>query len=256
MKKYLPFMLTFVFVSSLSFAEGRIQLGLYSSAITYTEPTVMKEEGTMLGFSGHFSFFSRERFRALEVYYSDGYVDYEGSGSIKNIPDKMLEIRGLFGGLIDVSAAYEMSAYIGIGYRNLNDDSSGLVSSTLAYGYERDQTYIYMPIGVTFRPSQNLHAWGLSGRIEYDFLLSGTNHSSLGDVNGYEDVTLHQSSGYGYRISLGLSRTFKNTSISIEPFYRYWNIADSMVTYDSSNRRWIEPYNNSKELGVSLSVTF
>ncbi|MCV2402251.1 hypothetical protein OFY17_05045 [Marinomonas sp. C2222] len=210
----------------------------------------------MSGFHGRYAYISHERFRAIEVHYSTGFVDYQGSGTIENIPDTLLEVRGLFGGKADINPTYDTFVYIGIGYRNLNDDMSGRVSSTSALGYERDQTYIYMPIGLEFQPKQIDRRWGLSGRIEYDLFLSGTNHSYLGEISGYDDITLHQNSGYGYRVSLGLTRHFQNASVSVEPFYRYWYLDDSMVTYDSKNEPRIEPYNNSKELGISFSVTF
>lgn len=244
-----------MFYSSQSFAESQIQLGINTSSITYTEPMIMREESSMTGVTGRYSYFYHGSFRALEVHYSAGFVDYQGSGTIENIPDSMLEIRGLFGGKAAINLAYETFFYIGIGYRNLNDDGADRISTTSAVFYERDQTYIYVPIGLEVVSKRRHRPWGLSGRIEYDFFLSGTNHSYLGEVSGYEDITLHQRSGYGYRLSLGLTRHFQNASISIEPFYRYWNIDDSLVTYDSSNRGWIEPYNHSKELGVSLSVT-
>jgi len=69
---------------------------------------------------------------------------------MNNIDDYILEFRGLAGYDFPVSKASFLTPYAGIGYRYLNDDSSGKVASTGALGYERESNYIYSPIGVKF----------------------------------------------------------------------------------------------------------
>jgi hypothetical protein len=236
--------------------ESTIQLGVYQSEITYTEPSVMEEDGSLKGIFGRYSYHEDEVFRALEIYYSNGDMNYDGSGTIDGIPDEMLEIRALVGKDFKLNSEYQISPYIGFGYRNLNDDSSGMVSSTSAYGYEREQIYLYIPIGIEFKKRSTVFGLMISGRVEYDYLIDGENHTYLREL-GYEDVTLNQNDGYGYRVSIGLTREFSaRYSVTLEPFYRYWNISDSEITYDNMRNGWIEPENYSKELGVSLLVTF
>jgi hypothetical protein len=237
--------------------ESTIQLGVYASDIVYTEPSLMTEEGSLIGLVGKFSLYDEAKFQSLEVYYSSGDMDYDGSGTISNIPDKMFELRGLIGGNLKLSSTVKIIPYAGLGYRNLNDDSSGMLSSTSASGYEREQIYLYIPIGIEFKKRRNFLGFMLSGRIEYDYLINGTNHSYLSTVgSGYDDITLNQHDGHGYRASIGLTRTLGHSgSITIEPFYRYWHISDSEVTYDSMHRGWLEPNNYSKEFGISLLIS-
>ena len=247
----------FLVISVNAFAassENNIELGLYISKIAYTEPSVMEEKGSLFGFSGRFLSHKNGVFRALEGAYSSGEMNYYGSGTIKGIPDEMFEIRGLIGK--DLNFRNRITPYIGLGYRNLNDDSSYMLSSTSASGYEREQIYYYLPIGIEFQESNLGHGWSLIGRLEYDFLIEGINHTYTGTVSGYDDLSFTQHEGYGNRISLGFTRTFApGSSLTIEPFYKYWNVSRSNVVYDSKNRGWVEPDNYSREIGVSLILT-
>ena len=245
-------------ISSFSaIGKTNISLGIYTSDITYTEPNVMQEEGVLKGVIGKVNFDRGGAFQSFEAYYSVGKMDYVGSGVINDIPDKVFEIRGLFGRDFKLNKALRLSPYLGLGYRYLNDDSSGLLSSTGASGYEREQVYFYMPIGFELKNSREFLGLNISSRIEYDYFISGKNNSHLGDVGDtYDNVTLDQHNGYGYRLSVVFTKKLNNgSSLTIAPFYRYWHIEDSEVTYDSVNRGWIEPDNYSKELGISLILT-
>ena len=235
-------------------AKTDITLGFYTSDITYTEPNVMQEKGSLKGVIGGVTFHRGGAFQSFEIYYSRGEMDYVGSGTINDIPDEVFEIRGVFGRDFNLNRDLSLSPYLGLGYRYLNDDSSGLLSSTGASGYEREQVYFYMPIGLELNNSREVLGFKLITKIEYDYFISGENNSHLGEINNsYDNVTLNQHDGYGYRFSLAFTRAFNNgSSLTIEPFYRYWHIEDSEITYDSSRRGWIEPDNYSEEVGISL----
>ncbi|TEW52784.1 autotransporter domain-containing protein [Psychromonas algicola] len=248
----------FIFLSCFSsfpaVAKTDITLGIYASDITYTEPNVMQEKGTLKGVIGSVRFNRGGAFQSFEASYARGEMDYVGSGTINDIPDEVFEIKGLFGRDFNLNRDLSLSPYLGLGYRYLNDDSSGLVSSTGASGYEREQVYFYMPIGFELKKNRKVLGFKLSSRIEYDYFISGENNSYLGEISSsYDNITLNQDDGYGYRFSLAFTKAFNNgSSLTIEPFYRYWHIDDSEITYDSINRGWIEPDNNSKEMGISL----
>jgi len=248
------FMFLSCFSSFPAVAKTDITLGIYASDITYTEPDVMQEKGALKGIVGGVIFNRGGAFQAFEIAYARGEMDYVGSGTINDIPDEVFEIRGLFGRHFNLNRDFHLSPYLGLGYRYLNDDSSGLVSSTGASGYEREQVYFYMPIGLEFKKSSEVLGFKLSSRIEYDYFISGFNRSHLGEIGGsYENITLNQHDGRGYRVSVGFTKAFKNgSSLTIEPFYRYWHIEDSEITYDANNTGWIEPDNNSKEIGIAL----
>lgn len=237
-------------------AETDIKLGIYTSDIFYTEPDVMKEEGSLKGLVGALTFHRGDAFQSFEVYYSHGEMDYVGSGTIDDIPDEFFEIRSLFGRYFKLNGSLSLSSYVGLGYRYLNDDSSDLISSTGASGYLREQVYFYMPLGIELKSGRKVSGFNVSSRIEYDYFILGENKSYLGGINdSYDNVTLNQYDGYGYRFSFAFTKAFNNgSSLTIEPFYRYWHIEDSEITYDTSRRGWIEPDNYSEEVGISLSL--
>lgn len=247
-------------VSSGVFAFGvegnTFQLGLYASSITYKEPSVMTEDGYLTGILGRFSVHKNGQALLFDINYSSGDMDYDGSGTINKIPDSMLEVRGMLGQDFYLRRGARITPYIGLGYRNLNDDSSYMASSTGALGYERDETYWYAPIGVEVLGSPMHNGWSIGGRVEYDYLIKGINHTYLSSIPGYSDITLKQNSGSGYKVSAEFSRPLSGLVVfNVEPFYAYWHIDESEIT-SSDGSDYIEPDNNSREWGVALSVAF
>ena len=89
----------------------------------------------------------------------------------------------------------------------------------------------------------------------------GTQKSYLSDVDpGFNDVENKQTSGYGFRGSISITKKYKKAGFVIEPYIRYWNIEDSgieLLTYYGTPVLYgIEPSNNSTEIGCKLAVTF
>ncbi|AEF53959.1 hypothetical protein Mar181_0909 [Marinomonas posidonica IVIA-Po-181] len=241
-----------VFAASSS---ASVELGVYASSITYTEPSVMEENGSLSGLNGRIIFQQANDFKALEITIASGKMDYEGSGTIQGIPDELFEIRGLRGSQWKVSSAWQVTPYIGLGYRYLNDDSSGMISSTSAYGYEREQVYYYSPIGIRFEHDKFLNDWNLYGSFEFDYFLLGKNTSYTGRLRGHNDLSFEQHEGFGNRIHLGLSKPlYKGLTFKVEAFYKYWSIEDSTLDYDADGTAMIEPKNHSKEMGISVML--
>ncbi|MBE3143032.1 MAG: hypothetical protein IMZ61_03805 [Planctomycetes bacterium] len=184
-------------------------------------------------------------FRA-EGRYDWGVVDYDGElmdgtpYTYDNIRDRTGEFRLLFGPDFPKATAVD-TIYSGLGYRFLDDSKSGDPA-----GYDRQSVYVYLPVG--FKTLRNFAGnWLISANAEFDLLLVGNQSSNLGGT------TLHnrQNSGYGLRGSVGFEYNTKETDISIQPFVRYWNIADSQV--DSG---FIEPKNNTTEIGLDFIFRF
>lgn len=234
-------------------ARKTLQLGVYHSNITYTEPDVMEEEGYLLGLMSRFVYYEGNLFRTLEISYAGGYMDYDGSGTIENIPNEIFEIRGLLGHDLAYIADYKISPYFGLGYRYLIDDSSDLVSSTSAGDYERKQSYFYFPIGIELKKQNAIYGWMLSASVEYDLLIGGESTVYIGDT---EDLYFTQDEGHGTRISMSFTRDYHNgLALTVAPFYRYWSISESDMDYDTNNYGWVIPDNHSEEFGISLSFT-
>ena len=79
-----------------------------------------------------------------------GEVDYSSdrSGSMDSIPDYTYEMRFLLGYDIHREDGIIYTLYAGVGYRYLNDDTSNMVTTENARGYERESNYFYSPLGI------------------------------------------------------------------------------------------------------------
>lgn len=237
------------------------KLGTEISRITYKEPGLMEEEGTMVGVVASYASYPYPSHKTLmlkiEGRYSFGEVDYDGAYwdgtpvSIKGIKDCMWEFRILGSGNIKVLETFTVTQYVGLGYRYLNDDSS-----PFAGGYERESNYFYSPIGIE---AALLPENGISLRmtLEFDCFWRGKQISHLSDADPkYNDIGNEQDEGSGYRASLRLGKE----DMGIEVFIRRWNISDSelevITDYGTPVAYGWEPKNHSTEVGVSLTVRF
>jgi hypothetical protein len=230
------------------------KVGVEMSHITYEEPDVMEEKGFMNGIGGSYTYHNYIMLKA-EGRFSYGQVDYKNSGTLDDIDDYMLEFRMLEGYDFHILNRSIVTPYIGIGYRYLNDDSSGRVSSTGHAGYERESNYYYSPVGIETLTELN-KGWFIGVILEYDYFWKGKQKSNLGSIPGYYDIENHQIDGYGWRGSIKLQKEHLKRIFTIEPFARYWNIEDSTITIDPEGYIWYEPKNNSTEFGVNVSVAF
>jgi len=247
--------------SNISLPVHSWQLGAALSHITYEEPDLMEEKGLMLGLNAAYAYHQKAMLRA-EFGFSFGSLDYSSpiSGEINGIPNLMVELRGLAGYDFQVSSSTILTPFTGLGYRYLNDDSSGLVSNLGAAGYNREANYLYSPIGVTAYSVLN-STWSLDATLEYDLFWKGLQKSHLSDANlGYSDIENEQNSGYGLRGSLNFHYAIENGTYVFGPFIRYWDIDDSEVEpvyrYGVLWGSGIEPANTSIEFGFNMAVLF
>ena len=260
MKKLLAITLCFAFMGMGSvlaqevLPKHTVDLGTEISYIKYKEPSVMEEKGTMYGIVGSYTYHNKLMLK-VDGRFSYGQVDYKNSGTLDNIDDYILEFRGLGGYDFSVFTASTFTPYIGIGYRYLNDDMAGMITSTGAAGYERESNYIYSPIGIEIiTPLKN--DWSIGVTTEYDIFWWGKQKSRLGSIAGYYDIENDQKKGYGVRGSVKFQKKGEKLDFIIEPFVKYWKIKDSKTTTDPIGRTWIEPKNNSTEIGCRLAVKF
>ena len=208
-------------------AMQRWKLGAELSGIAYEEPGVMKEDGIMYGIAGSWAKYRNETMIRIEGKFSYGQVDYVNSGTLDGIDDFMLEFRVLGGQELPILKPAVVMAYMGLGYRYMNDDSGGRQTSMGAWGYERESNYLYLPLGVEALVGIN-KGWSLGAVLEYDIFLWGKQISHLRDVSlGYDDLENEQREGYGYRGSIELRKKWRSKEFAIEPFIRYWEIKQS-----------------------------
>lgn len=235
------------------------EFGVESYYFKYKEPGVMREKGIFYGLNGAYTFRDKIMLRA-EGRGAFGQVDYKNSGTLNNIDDFTLEFRGLAGYGFDIFTASLLTPYLGIGYRYLNDDSKGKVTSTGALGYERESNYFYTPVGIeTLTELNNGWSWGL--RAEYDYFWKGIQKSHLRDANrAFNDIENDQNKGYGVRGSAKLLLKSEGIDFIVEPFIRYWNIKkseDANVTFAGVIvGTGFEPKNNTTEVGIKAALNF
>jgi hypothetical protein len=228
------------------------ELGAHASRYKYEEPGLMSLEGPRGGVSGAFTVTTRSRFfLRLDVRVSHGILDYEGSGTLEDVPDWLVEARALYGRDFPLGSRVSISPYFGLGFRYLKNDLRG-ETSTGALGYERAARYAYLPIGATLRLGLG-ERWVLAPTLEYDVFLRGRQQSELSDtgIPGIEDATNTQNRGRGYRASLML----ETDTWSFGPWVQYWHIRDSLLV-TAGPLIGMEPENKTREAGLELRWRF
>lgn len=250
-------------LSTSTFA-GEISIAPQASWYQYKEPGLMKVYGPMYGVSVSFlnttdspnpqgqlrGRFDYMRSRTEDLTYDGAFMDgtpYKYKGDTFWFFDTMVA-----GGLEDrVAEKFSVAPYLGLGWRNHVDKKDPEPGD-----YKRKQTYLYLPIGIDWKifPTRGLE---LSFNTELDVLLRGKNTTYLGG----EAMEFAQNSGYGLRFSTKLEYNFGKAGIFVEPFFRYWNIADSetkcyyLPDYNATFCG-LEPKNNTREFGMKIGVSF
>ncbi len=183
--------------------------------------------------------------------YSFGNIDYTsaGTGTMKT-----QYYKNRFESYISTSGGVgpnDLLPYIGLGYRNLLDDSGFKTTSTNHIGYDRLSQYYYIPIGAIWYISE-----GLSLKSQYNHFIEGKQVSFLNEVlpNTYSTNPQNtQSIGWGIDLTL---RSKLNNKWSSYGFYRWWSIENSDFISCSPLTYCMEPKNQTYEIGAGISYHF
>ncbi len=282
MKKSL-FVLFAVLLSVPAFASEEakrhwFEVSYENADYTYREPhmaNTMSLKGRLQGVNAKYTYQgvlsdvlkdADSSFLTLDFRYMGGSVDYDGymqSGagdaypiSHSDIGDYYLEGRLLLGQVFEATDSLSFWPYFGLGYRFLKDHLDKFEG-----GYQRESTYIYMPLGLDvkyeFAPTWTI---GLGG--EFDWLIKGRQMSRMSDVHPlYDDTSNRQTQGYGLRFSARLQKDFEYFGIFAEPFWRYWHIQNSdeeplTVLGLPTGMGLVEPFNTTKEYGLKVGLVF
>jgi hypothetical protein len=183
--------------------------------------------------------------------YSFGNVDYSsaGTGTMKK-----QYYKGRLEYYLSTSSrvgANDLLPYIGLGYRDLLDDSGFKTSSTNHLGYDRLSKYYYVPIGAIWYISDSL-----SLKSQYNYFLEGKQISFLNEIlpNTYT-VNPENTQRLGWGIDLTL-RSKLNKKWSTYGFFRSWNVEDSDSVSCSALVYCMEPKNQTHEIGAGISYHF
>lgn len=241
-----------------------IDIGLEVQNFEYNEPGVMNEEGTQYGVYGAYTgYFSNIMAHAF-LSYVGGDLDYDGGlqfadgssiATTATSPNTIFNFR-LAAGYRFPLGGVDLTPYAGFGYRSLENEltdeltikatgQSGIVPCA---GYQRDQKYSYIPLGVQLAFGTT---WGVEAVGEYDFFLSGENHSYRPECGN--DNTFDQEDGSGYRFSVRVISppVIGSMRIVVEPFYEHWEVDDSNVVGG-----FLEPENDSTSTGIRIGGRF
>lgn len=222
----------------------------------YTEPGLMKQDGFFSGVAYNITY-EKGIMLSLDGVLAYGQVDYSSTstGSMDDKDNYCSDIRFLVGYTTYKSGKVKMTPYAGIAYRYLFDEGQNRYTTTGHFAYDRESNYIYSPLGFKFDIAMG-NGWSFLPLAEFDIFWAGTQKSDLGYQAGYEDFETDQDSGHGFRASLGFIKQIKRFAFGFELFYRYWDIDRSDVYRDSWGRNWVEPANDTTEIGVGATFRF
>ena len=230
----------------------------------YKEPAVnVKTDGVMYGVVGAYAHHDPSHWMLKAAGHAAwGSLDYQSaaSGSIDEVDDYTYEGGAAVGYDFQLNENQRVTPFFGIGYRYLNDDTSGRRSSLGARGYERESNYLYSPLGAEYS-TELKEGWRLSVSAEYDILWAGKQESHLSDaIANLGDISNDQDSGYGVRGSVKLQMKTDRVDLAIEPFIRWWSIEDSQATNVIFSGVIVgygyEPQNETLEIGGQISLIF
>jgi len=240
------------------------EFGLTLSSYSYQEPSVSVGM-TAINYGLEYrktSLLNGGQFVLAGVDYAAGTDRYSGSGTL-NVPKSYYNTK-LAIGTDWVYGSQIVSPYFGLGYRFLSQTGGGLTTSTGAVMYDRQSTYLYIPVGLKQR-SLTGDGGMLESSFELDYLVSGNQFSGLSIMNsfgytGSNDITNRQTSGYGLNASFMYKRP---DGWSLGPYWKYWNISNSDLatwTYKygstSYTKSMYEPANTTEEFGFKALYQF
>ena len=240
------------------------ELGLTLSHYDYREPSLdVRMTALHIGIAyQRTTALSGDRFWTAGVDYAYGPDSYTGSGSLI-VPKYYYDLKLAVGKDVFYDT-YVLSPYVGLGYRFLNQSGGGLATSSGAYFYDRQSSYLYLPLGIKRRIAVAGGAQ-FETTFEYDHLLAGNQYSglSVADNWGYSDssnVNNRQNTGYGLNASIMYRRP---DGWSFGPYWKYWNISTSdsaTRTYKESGTAYSvsvwEPANSTEEFGFKAMYKF
>jgi hypothetical protein len=238
--------------------KQHLSIGLNNLNLTYTEPNIMKETGTLLGLNGtHTISWPNNVSIATQLHFYTGNITYDGTLSdgtlykAHNINDTIFVAEAHVQKIFHHSNT-TLSPYIGLGYRYWLDKLG-----TDPYGYNRKTTYLYIPIGITFHYPIT-ETLSLNILSQYNVFLEGKNTSDLSKfIQTNNNINVTQSTGHGYLLGCNANLKLSQQNIlSASIQYQYWDIENSSVNYIQTTKGipigYLEPKNNTKELRLGI----
>lgn len=231
-------------------------LGATTYRETYTEhiggSKVMQEQATMLGVQGSVArAFAHGGKAVLSGSFASGESDYTGSYQAGSYGD--VRIGDLDRYAITAELEYKLGSRdwndivfgAGVGYRRLVDrlDQAG------PSGYKRENDRVFL----SFSMERQFAAgdWTFTPKAKYKHVVWGAQHADL-----YGGITMKQDKGYGTELALAISHKNAWHGLTVTPYLRTWDIKESKSVRVTPSAVAYEPRNKTKEIGVTLSMSF
>lgn len=237
--------------------KATIQITPEAGYYKYEEPNIMQLKGPLIALSSEFfmpisnGFYFRLFLRGA---YNFGDYSSNGSGTQDNDNSWFVNISPTIAYQFSFKIKMSLIPYIGIGYRYLNNDSSGEFTTTGHYSYLRESNYIYLPIGLNYIIGTH-NSWAYRFQIEYDQLIRGYQYSHLRSSDGGTIQNI-QTKGYGLNAKIEFATKISHTTtFGFGPYIYYWSIPNSEGS-QFGNVTYIEPKNNTIDAGLFINFTF
>ncbi|MHB8742274.1 MAG: hypothetical protein ACYC9L_04035 [Sulfuricaulis sp.] len=241
----------------------------YAVSMKYHEPS-MSESGRPYGIYLDWDILPMRRWTILGNFSAMvGHLNYNGQTQ-SGIPLKSTTSDDIFMGELalgfHLGATNDRTLYAGIGERYWKDfiANSTAVNGTPAFGYHRDVTYLYVPVGMRLDSALGQH-WRLEIDAKYMSLLHGRVNSHLEDVNpNLNTLRNTQNQGHGYAIGVRFAHRLANnptfTGYFIEPYYQAWSVKRTDNTtafyYGIPDGYGYEPDNATHILGLRFGLSY
>lgn len=266
MKKSLLMMSTILMVSGTAMASDVVSY--HMGAEIYNEKykeevsgsDFMKEEAKpMVGIYGNALVrLNDAHFIDFGGRYAQGESDY--TGAVMNQPYGSLTASGIDRKTWELTATHKTPINLfsqndvmfgaGIGYRYLEDQLDKLNG-----GYRRENQLVYGALSLE-KSYATSYDWTVTPQVTGKFLFKGTQKSKSGGYSLIHD----QDEGYGVDLSVQFEKKVGINTVTIEPFYRMWEIGKSntvnVFVPGLGVTPTYEPENTTKEFGVKLGVKF
>ena len=185
------------------------------------------------------------------IEYSEGRVNYTSNGTGTMVKD-------YYRGRLETYLSKEIYVnkkrarpYIGLGYRQLFDNSANQVTSTGAIGYNRISQYYFLPLGMIWYINDS---WSL--KSQYNYLLQGKQTSYVKDaIPATYNVNPVNTQSIGGGLDFTLNKKL-TSNWYYYGFIRHWDLGASDAVSCSASSNCVEPKNSTNEIGVGISFTF
>lgn len=226
------------------------------SYFKYTETVnsffFIRDEGVMLGVFGAWTYHNPDSFIAkVDATLQGGNLNYKSfqPATIEGDRNYLFEIRAVMGPDFYIND-HQINPYVGLGYRYLDDELGGKVTTLGAVGYIRRANYYYSPVGITINFKDNKD-YKLDLIMEYDLFWQGIQKSYL----DADPLINEQTAGYGFRTSLRFEIPLKGPKpLLVEPYYKHWDINASTFNCNLAGTCGVEPDNITREVGIKLGT--